>query len=580
MRFSNPLPSSCESGKLSGSAHTRSSRGCASAVTQSRPKKNNALRQAEDIEHSSCRRHVRQVLHGIDAAQSRAALAGVEITRNHGAGLHLDVRTYIGRTGDIASLGGEAVLTEVLMGNVEQFRARRPGARLPILRAGRSRADVTNHLTNPWNFLGVVAECAARRIHAQSGRDMYERVSGKHFTGGAIHHVHVAVALRTQERLAQSAADRRIDEHAFIDAVVIVQVVRARLIEPDRIAVIGPAREDAARPFVGSRPLLGIPWPGIPGAVIDEIELRVVGDPAPDRAPSDLPRLRGPGLHAEILAAILTVKGLERGADEHLLVGAGAVGAPDLLAAGGVERREPAADSELSAAVADQHLALYHERRHRDRLSELNFSKLRAPQLLPARRLDRYRMIVERVEEQAPLGIDCAAIDNIAARNALRTGVGLGIELPLNIRAGLREIEREDVIGVRRNHVHGVADHDRRRFVAFLDTCRKAERKLELARVGGRNLVEGTESRISVIARRHAPFGAVVQGIRRNLGNSPHQHGKNYRAGNDSWHLVLRLSVSVGSTYISTVPARCGVERPTSYWLMAGSSFSSGSEIS
>ena len=440
------------------------------------------------------------------------------------AGPHLELRSDVRRAGDVAGLRDKRVLAEVLLRDVEQPGARRPGGRLPVLRARRRRADIADDLADFRSLLRVVAQRATLEIDSERGRDVPERIRRQYLARGAIDHVEVSVAVGMQQHLAGRAADRQINQHALVDAVVVVLVVRAGLIKPDRLAVLGSTREDAASPFVRPGSLVRVPRSGIRSAVIDDIELWVVRYPTPDRAASDLPRVGGPGFHTQILAPVSGIKGLEGGADQHVLVGTGAVRPPELLAGGGVERREPATNAELAAAVADQHPTFHDERRHGERLAELDLSELCTPELLSARRIERDRMVVERVEKKAPIGVDRAAIDHVAARNALGAGVRLGIEFPLHVRARLGEIEREDVIGIGRDDVHGAADHDRCGFVAFFHARREAECELQPARVGGSDLVEGTEARARVIARGHAPLRAVVRGNRRDRGKHPDQH--------------------------------------------------------
>jgi len=50
------------------------------------------------------------------------------------------------------------------------------------------------------------------------------------------------------------AADREIDENVLVDAVVVMQVVRAPLVVPDRLAGVRATREDARRPLDDIKP--------------------------------------------------------------------------------------------------------------------------------------------------------------------------------------------------------------------------------------------------------------------------------------------------------------------------------------
>ena len=69
------------------------------------------------------------------------------------------------------------------------------------------------------------------------------------------------------------AVDRQIEQQVFVDLVIVVEIVRIELIGPHRLAGIGVAREDRGGPFVVAFALVGIPRPGIAGAVEDQIGL-------------------------------------------------------------------------------------------------------------------------------------------------------------------------------------------------------------------------------------------------------------------------------------------------------------------
>src|SRR3954471_8717683 len=134
--------------------------------------------------------------------------------------------------------------------------------------------------------------------------------------------------------------------------------MRTELVEPNRLARVRLAGEHPRGPFVVARTQLRIPGTGVCGPVIDQIEIGIVRDPSPYVTAADFPHVRRPARYAQVLPPILRVMRLEGGADEHLLVGPRAVGAPGDLSALRVERRQPAAHAELAPAVADQHFVL------------------------------------------------------------------------------------------------------------------------------------------------------------------------------------------------------------------------------
>jgi hypothetical protein len=209
--------------------------------------------------------------------------------------------------------------------------------------------------------------------------------------------------------------------------------------------------------------------------VIDELQVRVVRDPAPHRAAADLPRFRRPGAHAEVLAAIARVERLECRADEHVRIRPCGIGAPRFLTRRSIERDHPTTYAILAAAVADEHFAGGNERRHGDRLALVDVAELLAPALLTATRVQRDRLTVQRREIEAVAGERDTAINGVAAGNALCSGNGLRVIAPLLRRAGLAEIEGVDVIRKRRDEVHRVAADDWRCFVSPQHTGREGE---------------------------------------------------------------------------------------------------------
>ena len=225
----------------------------------------------------------------------------------------------------------------------------------------------------------------------------------------------------------------------------------------------------------------GFHGPGIAGAVIDQVEVGIVGDPAPDVAAADLPGIRRPGRDAEVLALVAFVERLEVWADQHVLVGTGAVGRPRRRAVRRVERLDPAAHADLAAGVADEHLALHHERRHRHGLADVDVADLGLPDRFARCGIDGDRMAVQRVEEDAAVRESGAAIDHVAAGDALRGRLGLRLVLPLHRRARLGQVERVEDVGIGSDDIHRVADDERRRLLPLVHAGREGEGDLKLA---------------------------------------------------------------------------------------------------
>src|SRR6185437_1655568 len=107
---------------------------------------------------------------------------------------------------------------------------------------------------------------------------------------------------------------------------------------------------------------------GVAGAVVDEVERRIVGDPAPRAAAADLPLIAFPGLEARVLADRFAECCGLLGVDHDLVIGSFRVGLPGLLAVLDVVGGHAALDTEFAAGGADQDLVLDDQRRRRSGL--------------------------------------------------------------------------------------------------------------------------------------------------------------------------------------------------------------------
>ena len=79
------------------------------------------------------------------------------------------------------------------------------------------------------------------------------------------------------------------------DAVVIKQIMGARLVKPHSVPVIRVPRKNPARPLVISGAHLRVPRTWVCRSIINQVEFRIIRNPTPDRPPSYLPLIRWPG---------------------------------------------------------------------------------------------------------------------------------------------------------------------------------------------------------------------------------------------------------------------------------------------
>ena len=163
-----------------------------------------------------------------------------------------------------------------------------------------------------------------------------------------------------KQDLPRLAVEVEIDEHVLLDFVVVPEVVGIELVGPMRIAAVGVAGEKGCRPEVVAGALIRVPGTGIGGSVVNEIEVRIVGEPAPHGSAADLPGVWRPRADAEVLALHEIIERLEVRPKADVLVRSGGIGDIVDLAGIFVEDRDAAPHAHLAAADADEDFALHH----------------------------------------------------------------------------------------------------------------------------------------------------------------------------------------------------------------------------
>jgi hypothetical protein len=332
-----------------------------------------------------------------------------------------------------------------------------------------------------------------------------ERLGGEHLAARAIEHVDVPVAIGVDHHLARGALPVEVEQHVLVDAVVVEEIVGIPLVRPRGLPVIGIPREDRRGPLVVAGTHVGIPRSRVGRSVVHEVEVGIVGDESPHGPSTDLPGIAGPALHAEVRLAVGRIERLEPLAQQHLAIGTGAVRAPGDIPVGRVEGGDPPAHAELPAAVAHEDFPLHDQRRHSHRLAAADLAQARAPHLLPCLRVHRDGVIVQGVEVHAAVGVRRAAVHNVAAGDALRRGDGFGLVGPAG-RAGIREIERVQDVGIGRDDVHRRTRDDGCSFLAAQHPRGERPRDLQPSHVLRGDLVQTAVSGVRVVAGRHGPL--------------------------------------------------------------------------
>ena len=179
-------------------------------------------------------------LHGIPGHEFAAIAAG--------PGIHVDGGADIGRAGDIAHLRRLPIHAEMLMRDVDQLRARRPGGGLPVLGAGGRRADILDIAAEGRRLVRIGDHPARLQIDALGGVHRVIGIGGDHLARQAVDDIHVAGPRDMDEDLAGLTVDRQVEQDALVDLVVVEEIMRGDLIGPFGRARIGIAGEDRRRP--------------------------------------------------------------------------------------------------------------------------------------------------------------------------------------------------------------------------------------------------------------------------------------------------------------------------------------------
>src|SRR5882724_7395239 len=383
---------------------------------------------------------------------------------------------HVGLACRILDLDALVVHADVVGRHVEQAGNRRIRRRLLILEADRRGADALGVLLRGGPVLGILLRYAGGDHTLDRGAgalahgpvDRAVGIGDDHLAVGPVDGVTDAVTVEVGEQLLAAA----LEQHVLVHAVVVPLIVRCHLVGPDHLTGLGLAGEDGHGPLVVARTLIGVPGPRVANAVVEVVQLGVVGVPAPGGAAAALPLVALPGRDPEVLPLVGGVIGVGIALDPDFLVGAGAVHRPLVLPAVDVEGREAAADAEFTTRDAGDDQVLDHNRGDRNRGALLVANGLgagvgvirvlRLPELLTGLRVQRDQLTLQGVDEDLPARvIGGAAVHQVATRDWNRIRRLVGGVLPDLRRAGLRKIERVDDVGERRVHVHHVPNDQR-----------------------------------------------------------------------------------------------------------------------
>ena len=137
------------------------------------------------------------------------------------------------------------------------------------------------------------------------------------------------------ESLSQTAADLQIDDEAGAGFVEIPPILRREVIGPHELSAVRIARQHRRTVIVavGGKaalfvqidraelpPVIRIPWSAVAGAVVEQIQIRIEGEPTPDGAAATLPGVAIPGVERGIGQLVVFIERFEARADADFVV--------------------------------------------------------------------------------------------------------------------------------------------------------------------------------------------------------------------------------------------------------------------
>ena len=361
-------------------------------------------------------------------------------------------------------------------------------------------------------FRGIQHRASGGEIHRLRPGHRRERRGEQQPPGRAIQRIGEAVLVEMHQRPDALSVHRQIGQNHRAGGVVVPVVVRRELIRPHQSSVLRLARQHAGAPLVVSESLLRVIGRGVARAVIDEIELRIVGDRSPHRSAAGVPAVIGPTARTQVNTAVVRrFEGTRSG--EHVLVRSDVVRGPDRAPALQIQALDPSVDPELTARCADDDAVPDHQGRHGHGLPIAHVGDLRAPQFPAGARLDRHGVPVEQVIDDLSVGVEGAAIDGVATGDPDGVRAHVRPIFPPQRISLLGEIECVQHVWPRRDDIHGVADHQRLALVSSENTRREGPHRMERAGILPGDSGEAAVAGRSVVLGRHRPL-AILAGRR------------------------------------------------------------------
>ena len=394
----------------------------------------------------------------------------------------------------------------VLRRDVDETRLGVERHRLPVVAAERARPNLHAFLF----VAGAVDVDRPAGLHVDPFGPGHGHVAlgRQKLAGLAVEHVEEAVLRRLHDHFARSAVDLEVGQDHLLRRREVPALAGRRLVVPDQRAVVGIEGNDRRQVEVVAAARAAVqPVPGraVAGADVDQIELGIVGERVPHRAPTPgFPRcVRAPGfrrpLHRLGIDRMLRLVG-------RLELARHRVEAPHQFARLGLVCRDIATHAVLGAAVADDDVALGDARRAGDRVGLFLIDRDDFPHRLAGVGIERDQPAVEHAHEDLPLVHGDAPVHHVAAGQAVVGLVDPGVVTPQPLAGG--RIEGEDD-APRTGRVHDTVDDDRGGLEATIGAGVEAPGKPQIGDVVRVDLIERAEALLEVGSAVDAPVAGV-----------------------------------------------------------------------
>ena len=348
----------------------------------------------------------------------------------------------------------------------------------------------------------------------------------KHLARRTVENVVEAVSRRVDESLSHTPSDLEVHDDARTGLVEIPGILWRQVVGPYEFAAVGVARQyrravivavarqTAPRVEIDLAPLppvIRVPGRAIAGAVVEQIQIRVEGEPSPDRAAATFPGVSVPGVERRIGNFIVGVERFETRADADFVVRPHTVVSPSHAAGIDVVGGDVAPYALFSAHHADDDFVVDDERHCAGRFTYSDVGVFSAPNDFPVLGVEREDLSVQRAVENLAVGVgQSARFRTAACRLDCRIDLqDFGPEFPFD-GAVASEIEGVDVIRLRRDDVHRIADHERRGFMRVENSELHAPRHRQVLDVREVDLIETAVIPTGIVAVGHDPLFRIL----------------------------------------------------------------------